>query len=192
MAPNEHAVAYLSTADIEAALRALPEAGWIRLRKISHIFANLSTIKADDLLQEACRRALDGSRRCPRNLDLFKFLDGTMRSIASDTLKAEKRHPHLSLVSVIDGEEDTYEPPDEQPSAEDALIGEQEVARIKQAILLLFEDDPVAQIMVEGIMEDMDGEELRALTELDKTAFASKRRLIKRRTEKAFPEGRTP
>ena len=45
--------------------------------------------------------------------------------------------------------------------------------------------------MVDGIMEGMDGEELRAFTELDKTAFASKRKLIKRRIEKAFPDGWT-
>lgn len=75
---------------------------------------------------------------------------------------------------------------------EEKIIREQEVTRKKQAILNLFEDDPVAHIMVDGIMEGMEGEELRAYTELDKTAFASKRRLIKRRIEKAFPEGRMP
>lgn len=191
MAPNEPAVAYLSTADIEAALRVLPEVGWIRLRKISHIFANLSTMNAEDLLQEACFRALDGTRRCPKNLDLFKFFSGTMRSIASDTLKSAKRHPELRLVSEPDDEEIVYDPPDELPSAEETIIRAQEATRIKQGILCLFEDDSVAQIMVEGIMEGMDGEELRALTELDKIAFASKRKLIRRRIEKAFPEGWT-
>jgi hypothetical protein len=56
-------------------------------------------------------------------------------------------------------------------------------------ILNVFADDPTAQIIVEGIMEGMDGEELRALTELDDTAFGSKRRLIRRRIDKAFPKG---
>lgn len=191
MATNEPAVAHLSTADIEAALRALPEVGWIRLRKISYIFANYSTMNAEDLLQEACFRALDGTRRCPKDLDLFKFFSGMMRSIASDTLKAAKRHPELRLVSSSDDEEIVYDLPDEQPSAEEIIIKAQEATRIKQNILSLFEDDSVAQIMVEGIMEDMDGEELRALTELDKIAFASKRRLIRRRIERAFPEGWT-
>ena len=38
-------------------------------------------------------------------------------------------------------------------------------------------------------MEGMEGEELREVTGLTKIAFASKRRLIRRRVEKAFPDG---
>lgn len=192
MAPNEPAAAYLSTADIESALLALPEVGWIRLRKIADVLARIYPVEAEDLLHEACCRALDGRRHCPSNVDLFRFLGEAMKSIASDTLKAVKRHPELHLVSITDDEESTYDPPDEQPNAEETLVRAQEVSRIRQAILNLFEDDPVAHIMVDGIMEGMDGEDLRAFTELDKTAFASKRRLIKRRIEKAFPEGRMP
>jgi RNA polymerase sigma-70 factor (ECF subfamily) len=41
-------------------------------------------------------------------------------------------------------------------------------------------------------MEGTDGEELRALTDLTKIAFASKRRLIRRRIDKAFPDGWKP
>jgi hypothetical protein len=50
-------------------------------------------------------------------------------------------------------------------------------------------DDPIAQIIIEGFVEGIDGEVLRALTELSKIAFASKRRLIRRRIDKAFPDG---
>lgn len=191
MALNETAVAYLSTANIEAALQALPEAGWIRLHKIASSLARTYPVEAEDLLHEAFCRALDGRRRCPSNVDLFRFFAEAMRSISSDALKAEKRHPTLYLVSDTDSEENAYDPPDEQPSAEEALVTSQEVSRIKQAIIFLFEDDPVAQIMVEGKMEGMDGEELRALTDLDMTAFASKQKLIRRRINKAFPEGWT-
>lgn len=191
MALNESTVTPLSTADIDAALRALSDVGWARLRKITRSLAHLYQIEAEDLLHEACCRALDGRRRCPSNVDLFKFLGEAMRSIASDTLKAVNRRPELRLVSDSD-DENAYDPPDEQLNTEEKIIREQEVTRKKQAILNLFEDDPVAHIMVDGIMEGMEGEELRAFTELDKTAFASKRRLIKRRIEKAFPEGRMP
>lgn len=192
MVLNETAVSYLSIADIDAALRALPDVGWIRLHKIAGILARTYPVEAEDLLHEACCRALDGRRRCPSNVDLFRFFAEAMRSIASDTLKAVNRHPELRLVSNADGEENAYDPPDEQPGTEETLIREQEVARIKQTILNCFEDDPVAHIMVDGIMEGMDGEELRAFTEQDKTAFASKRRLIKRRIAKAFPNGWMP
>jgi len=192
MAPKESTAACLSTTDIESTLQALSDVGWARLRKIARSLAHLYQIEAEDLLHEACCRALDGRRRCPSNVNLFKFLGEAMRSIASDASKAVKRHPELRLVSDSDDDENAYDPPDEQLNTEEKIIIEQEVTRKKQAILNLFEDDPVAHIMVDGIMEGMEGEELRAFTELDKTAFASKRRLIKRRIEKAFPEGRMP
>ena len=64
--------------------------------------------------------------------------------------------------------------------------------RITQAIIGLFEDDPVAQVMVEGIMENMEGEELRELAGLTKLAFASKWRPICRRIEQAYPNGCVP
>jgi hypothetical protein len=72
------------------------------------------------------------------------------------------------------------------------LAGEQEAHRIRHAVIDLFAEDPVAQVMVEGMMEDMEGEELREVTGLTKIGFASKRRLIRRRVDQAFPHGWTP
>jgi RNA polymerase sigma-70 factor (ECF subfamily) len=46
--------------------------------------------------------------------------------------------------------------------------------------------------MLEGIMEGIAGEELRSLTQLSQTQFDSKRRLIRRRIDKAFPQERKP
>jgi hypothetical protein len=82
--------------------------------------------------------------------------------------------------------------PDCQPTAETRLVGSREAKLIAAAVLDLFADDPIAEVMVVGIMEEMDGEELRALTGLDGTAFASKRRLIRRRIDEAFPNGWKP
>lgn len=190
MALNEPTPAHLSVAEVDNALQKLSDAGWLRLRKIARTLANIYPIEADDLLQEACCLALEDRRHCPRHVDIFKFLGEAMQSIASDTLKSRTRHPELRLVSNSDDEDDeTIDPPDDRPDVEEVLAQEHEAKLIKQRILDLFLDDPNAQIMVEGIMEGMEGDELQDLTSLDKTAFASKRRLIKRRIEKGFPEG---
>lgn len=189
MALNEPVPAHFSVAEIDAALRDLSEAGWVRLQKIAGSLGGVYRIEAEDLLHEACCRALDGRRRCPRHVDLFKFLGDAMKSIASDTLKSQIRHPELRLVSSSESEDDVFDPPDNRQNIEDELANEQEAMQIKQRILDLFQDDPIAQVMTEGIMEGMEGEELRDLTSLDKAAFASKRRLIKRRITRAYPEG---
>ena len=41
-------------------------------------------------------------------------------------------------------------------------------------------------------MEEMTAEEMRELTGLDKTGYDSKRKLIRRRIDKQYPEGWKP
>lgn len=191
---SEPVCSILSRDEIEEALRSLPPAGWIRLHKAARYFCRRRRhLDPDDLLQEAFARALDASRNCPRNVDVVRFVAQAMRSIASDTMKALAGQPETHAVPLI-GDDDrlTFDPPDCRPTAEERLANAQEVEEIKRAILLLFVDDPTAQIIVEAFMEGTDGEELRALTDLTKIAFASKRRLIRRRIDKAFPDGWKP
>jgi len=142
-------------------------------------------IGGDDLLQEAFRRALDGERKCPISIDAVRFLAEAMRSIADGELKKTQRQPVLvPLPGPGDAETAIAEPADPRSTAEELIGGEQEADRLRSEILSLFNDDQIAQIIVEGIMEDIEGEELRSLTSLDKTQFDSKRRLIRRRISK--------
>ena len=80
---------------------------------------------------------------------------------------------------------------DPAPNAEERLAAADEDGareRKRQEIIGLFADDLAAQVIVEGMMEGTRGEDLRALTDLDPTAYQSKRRLIRRRIEKRFKE----
>jgi hypothetical protein len=70
--------------------------------------------------------------------------------------------------------------------------GLKETAAIHSAILSLFADDEIARLIVEGDMDDMEACEIRDLTGLDEKAYASKRRLIRRRIDKAYPKGWKP
>jgi hypothetical protein len=74
-------------------------------------------------------------------------------------------------------------------NAEEKLVAADSAEAFRQAMLGLFPNDPQARDLLDGIMEGYEGEELRALTNLDETGFASKRRLIRRRIDKNFPEG---
>ncbi len=183
----------LTTEEIAEAICALSVAQWNKLQKIARLYRR--SYEAEDLLQEAFTRALSGSRNCPRDINILHFLAETMRSIASDRAKSLRRKPELKFADLNggndEGEELEYDPPETKPTAEQHLSSEQDVKKIKESILVIFKDDEIAQIMVEGIMEGMEGEELRNLTDLDKTAFNSKRRLISRRLNKAYPEGWT-
>jgi hypothetical protein len=81
---------------------------------------------------------------------------------------------------------------DLRPGPLDQMAGEQEAARLVEALRDLFADDPTAQVMLDGMLDGLEGEALRALTELSEIEFASKRRLIRRRIDKAFPRNHEP
>jgi hypothetical protein len=62
----------------------------------------------------------------------------------------------------------------------------------RQAVLGLFSDDPQARDLTDGILAGYEGEELRALTDLDKIGYASKRRFMRRMFDKDGSEGKKP
>lgn len=175
--------------EIADAIKDLSDADWVRLRKVSVIYARHRLIEPDDLLQEAFRRALDGSRNCPIHVDPVKFLAEAMRSIADAESQKAQARPQLVPIANHGGEEAVFNPPDPAPSPEKSAESAQEAAALQERLLSLFEDDEIAQVIVEGIMEGMTGEELRELTDLDSTAYQSKRKLIRRRIDKRLPEG---
>jgi DNA-directed RNA polymerase specialized sigma24 family protein len=179
----------LTPVEVKRSISALATADWLRLHRVARALCRNRGLDADDLLQEAFQRALDGTRLCPGKVDIVHFLAGVMRSIASDWRKARKRRPEMSLVSPTGAlQEVVVRVPDKGPVADEWLASCQQEAFLKKIILELFADDGVAQRMLEGIMDGKAGEELRSLSGLSATEFASKRRLIRRRVDKAFPK----
>ena len=154
-------------------------------------YARNGLIEPDDLLQEAFRRALDGRRNCPVHVHPVKFLAEAMRSIADGESEKIESYPRLVPIANHGGDETGVDPPDPALDPEQRAGSVDEEAVIKARLLSAFEDDEIAQVIVEGIMEGIEGEELRELTDLDKTAYQSKRRLIRRRIDKKFAEGWT-
>lgn len=178
----------LSATELEEAISSLPDAALIRLNKVAQRYC-LGLIDPDDLLQEAFLCALDGRRNCPRDVDVVRFLAEAIRSLASNHFKSLKRKSELFIISSADDDDQQFDPVSDKPNPEQAFISDQEAAAINSSILALFKDDEIAQIIIEGDMEGMDPNEIYELTGLDKTAFASKRRLIRRRIDKAYPKG---
>ena len=178
-------------AEIAAAIRALSPVQWTRLRKVAGYYALGRLMEAEDLLQEAFRRALD-ERNCPVSVDIVRFLAEAMHSIRDGELKRAERRPVLVSPRPPGGEPaQVPEPIDPAPNAEERLAAADEESvreRKRQEVIGLFADDPAAQVIVEGIMEGMRGKDLRALTDLDPTVYESKRRLIRRRIEKRFKD----
>lgn len=173
------------TDEFIAAVGQLRPVDWHRIHKLGRARALGSSLTGEELVQEAMKRVLDGSRPWPEGVPLIGFLAGVMRSIADgDRAKAEvseTRRPRSIFgqdgAMVIDRADDASSPEEQVAEAE-------ECARVREGIAQLFADDYDAQILLEGIIEGLEGEALRALTGLDPTAYASKRKLISRRLAK--------
>jgi hypothetical protein len=161
----EPAAAILSPAEAGAAIRALTDVDKIALLKVARLQAKKTPYDHEDLLQEAICRVLCGRRGWPSKLDALPFLCGVVRSIAWEWRK-------VTPDSLPDG----GDPEGEERRANASL----DVAKI----IALFDDDPIAQRIVRGMMEGARGQELQDLSGLDKTEYESKRTKIRRRVEK--------
>jgi DNA-directed RNA polymerase specialized sigma24 family protein len=179
---------YLSLTEVYQAIQALTPPDLLRLRLAARGLARIYGTDADDLVQEAMCRALDGRRQCPRKIEFRFFLAACMRSIASDGLKARIRHPAANIAEI-------NELPSHSMHAEEAMIAnveEEKLVRqtntIRELIFAEFRQDPDATEILRGILDGVDGEPLRARTQLEKVAFNSKRRLVRRRILKIISE----
>jgi hypothetical protein len=113
-----------------------------------------------------------------------------MRSIANGEYEKAKIRPALVPLAGHGGQQDDApEPSDPAIGADEWLAREQHAAARRQEILALFDDEPLARDIIEGRMEDMSADELRELTAVDATAYASKLKLIRRRIDNKFPKG---
>ena len=103
-----------------------------------------------------------------------------------------KIRPSLVLIASYGDQDDGAEDPlDPAIGVEDWLAHEQHAAGVRREILAQFDDDPLARDIVEGRLEDMSADDLRVLTGLDRTAYASKLKLNRRRIANKYPRGWT-
>jgi hypothetical protein len=181
-----------SKEEIESAVRAFTPAQWIRLQKVAARYAPIGKLPPEDLLQEAFLRALDeNGRKCPKHVDVVKFLAEAMCSIADG--EGEKAENAAVLVTIGgDDDEEACQLADGTLSVEQRLVLDEGNAQMRRGLLALFDDDVQARDIVEGSIAGMTADELRELTGLDKTGYESKRKLIRRRTDKHYPDGWKP
>jgi hypothetical protein len=189
--PSEETI--LPVTEVTVRLRAMSTVDKIRFIRDSNYLSFGDARSPGDLRQEAVRRALDGSRKCPHSVPITTFLRGVMRSIAWADRKAIACPPKLGAVpNSGPAGQNAPEIPDPRLSAEDRILEQNRLVEIRERILDLFKDDAVAHQLAQGMMDGLQGIELRELLELSETEFASKRRLVRRRIDVAFPKGWQP
>lgn len=179
-----------SREEVETAIRAFTDAEWARLGRVGRRYAWRCRWDPDDLVHEAIARALAGGRNCPAHVDVLKFLAEAMRGIADDeAAKAEIVTGHVPIVAPGEEVPGSANVEDERLNAEERALEAGNLAEIRAAVLALFDDDPVARDLADGVMEEMSKTELCEMLALDEKSYASKRRAIRRQVDERWPQG---
>jgi DNA-directed RNA polymerase specialized sigma24 family protein len=164
----EDGPATLSPPEVVRAIKSLTDGEKTALIKAARLYARKTPYDHEDLVQEALTRVLDHRRLWPVGVSATLFLGGVIRSIAWEW-KHELRGEETDV-----GDEGVQE--------------RGTIARIDIGkIIALFNDDPVAQKIVMGMMDGARGEELQETSGLDQIEYESKRKKIRRRIEKLMP-----
>jgi hypothetical protein len=121
----------------------------------------------------------------------MKHLIDSMSSIADgEREKAHNKAIHVAIVQPGATVADALDPAMPDPSREDVLVDLADKEETRQLVLAEFDDDEIARDLVDGIMADFTTDDLKELSGLQGKDYASKRRLIRRRLNKNFPDGR--
>jgi DNA-directed RNA polymerase specialized sigma24 family protein len=172
----------LSEAEIRCEISSLTAGGRTRLIRIANYYGRISFEEPDELVHEAICRVLEGKRAWPRDLEKLGFLAGVIKSIAGDRRRAQERTIPLDEESEV--REARRGLMDYEGTEARKIRAKLDEKRIMMRIMTLFDDDPIAQQVVIGMVDGARGEELERASGLSPTEYESKRKKIRRRIEK--------
>ena len=179
--------------EIAEAIRQLTHAQWTRLKGAARTYEWAYAWGAEALLQETWCRIIAGTRNWPSDVDLVPFIIQTMRSIANgekEKVEVEVKGKMVPIVQPGAQLIGAFELEDERENPEVSLLIDEEEKAIRQKVLGLLPNDEKARDIADGILAGFEGDDLRELVSIDKTTYASKRRLIRRTINKLSAEGR--
>jgi len=160
------------------------QADRVRLLLVAQRFAFGCAMIPEDLLQEACSRALAGTRKCKNGLELRAFLVGAMRSIAFDERKKAKTHALDMAVAVESIDESEIE--SASNSIEYAIENEDEAVEKVALLRELVKNNENAALVMEGLLDELEPAQIRSATGLTQTQYDSARTYIHRRLTDHF------
>lgn len=186
MIKTEKADDVLSVSDFRARIDSLSEAEWIKLGKSADYLCWGLAIEGQDLLNIAFCKALEGKRKCPRDLPEIVFIYGVMQSLVFAYLKKRKRDPLAQSVEMV-VEDDLLEGLDLKPNIdtpEEILIANQTLENIDQ---VLSGNETIEMVF----MAQLDGyspQEIQNLVGLNAVQYASTLTAIRRKLNKLDKE----
>jgi RNA polymerase sigma factor (sigma-70 family) len=163
---------YHDGAEVRRALSRISTEDAVRVMQLARNWVRRAPRRsAEDLINEAFTRVLEGFRRWPVDLPLPSFLSGVMRSIVSDWAMDDQRQPLIE-------EEDVPA----EPEAED----ERDLTDMFDRMVDHLEDDPPARQLLLHMWSGAKRAEAAAAMGLSEVEYGTVRRRMSRKLLKAF------
>jgi DNA-directed RNA polymerase specialized sigma24 family protein len=187
-----------TTEEVAQEIEKLTSAEWAKLYAYARNRARAmalrgSTFSEQDLVQAAVTALLEERRHWrPGKVDFVGVLIGAIRSIASGyTARAEKKGYAFpaSQFAAPEGEDEPESPTDIHP---DGRLNPEQVVIVSDLlseVYDLFQDDPEALVIMDGWRDEMSGIEIIEALEIDRKAYETIARRIRRKVSARWPKG---
>jgi DNA-directed RNA polymerase specialized sigma24 family protein len=177
---------WLSKEEVIDTLSNLKDTDWVRFKGLARLRATgLRNATADDLVSEAVKRILDGTRNWPRDLSAGQFFSGVIRSIASDWRDQQKKEAHINITLQHPAEDDIFATDAFDGSANEGRydLSPERIVVARDALLeiqKMFEHDDNALAVILGRAEGMSPAETQKEFSMTATEYDSATRKIRR------------
>ena len=182
----------LDLMEVSECLDRLTAAEYLHLSRAARRFAFALNCGADDLVHDAIMQALDGTRRCPRDVPVIVFLIGAMQSRASSLRGRAKTSPVDVILDATgtDGRP-LFTPASTARNVEDWRLAKEDYDARVTALEALYADDELALLFLMADLDETPKEEIMAMNNLDRKGYDTVRRRMRRKMDRRFPHGWT-
>jgi DNA-directed RNA polymerase specialized sigma24 family protein len=174
----------LSPTELGSAFQTFTDTVRTKLMKAAAFYVAGTDFAPEDLLNEAVTRALAGERKCPRDVAPQVFLGNAMKSIAWARREQLDGEPDMENLDDVEGVI-----PAPARSAEREIVARQDCDGMLKALEELFADDEEVQLVIMGLVDGHDAEEIRGIGGWDPRAYATIRRRMRNKINKKYPGG---
>jgi len=182
----------LDLAEVSERLDCLTTAEYLHLSRAARRFAIGLNCGGDDLVHDAVMQALDGTRRCPRDVPVIVFLIRAMQSRASSLRGRAKTSPvELILDATGTDGRPLFTPASTDRNVEEWRLAKEDFDARVAALEALYADDELALLFLMADMDETPKEEIMAMNNLDRKGYDTVRRRMRRKMDGRFPHGWT-
>jgi len=167
-----------SPGELRAAIAEFKDLDWLRVKKAAIHFSKRRRCEWSDLQSEALVRSLDGRRKCPRNVAVTTFLGNVIRSIASED---DGTDGHVALSDELEAQQNSASGLTDLTKPSDPAASTMDAQKMIAEAISAFDGDETSAMLFEGMVDGMEGQELREFLSLSQKDFDSKRRFVRRR-----------